>query len=855
MNQSIVTLTDGKVGNKALRLSGVAGGYPNQGNFVPIDPTKKYRVKFWARPSADASGLLYFSLRQFTLDNANNPGPDNGGRSPYKPSGWSRANHIAAYGDTWGEYNYLWTSADWQAGVKFVQPEFLDNYSGAAGYWDVQGFTFTDASDIETVSAAVQTEASARASADGTLFAQYTVKIDNNGYVAGYGLASQTVNGVPVSSFLIRADRFSVVNPSTSKITISSAVSELNFFTSYSAINTATPHGLAVGDYVVISNVPEIVGQHQVIAVNSSTQFAISQYSPTFTITASSSVALVTVPFVVTNGVTYIRTAMIQDATITNAKIGDLAVTDGKISSMGVAKLDAGSLKIGSYIQSSSYTAGSAGWRINANGTAEFNNVTARGNIYASGGTVGGITIDSVGLRSGQTAWNVGSGFYIGNDGKLSIGTPDSKYLTWDNSLLKFSGSLEAANGTFSGSLNAATGTFSGSLSAGVVDLSAVVGQSYTYATAGTFTVVTMPYAGTVRVKLVGGGGGGGGGRGNTDARTDYSGLSGSPGNQYDVTITNVPKDYVVKVIIGAGGAGGSAGAVGNAGNATYIQIYNASNVLQTQYSASGGAGGTHYRYNDNPDSGLSGSLVARANGHNFRFANAGDGAGWGSGQNGLAATDIPGSAGGAGGFYSKESMIYWGALTEARRADLNGGNGVRGGGGGGGMATRGRGFSNGGFIGYRSAVYDSSDGGAESNGGNGGDGYAFVEIFNPNGVVLASEFQTLKTGLQADQSVGLYNWQTVFNTPATTGSVDVVATYGQGLYYYVYSISYGVDAGVNGGTLQAASALNGTGWSKPDSNPTLQKRVVLFDEGNNQTNYYYLRYIYKANFKVVGSI
>lgn len=726
----------------------------------------------------------------------------------------------------------------------------IDLGNSSADVFDVDWVTIGRVAP-QAYSAAIAQEAAARANSDGQLFAQYTVKIDNNGYVSGFGLASETVNGTPVSSFLLRADRFSVVNPTTSKLTIASIISESSFFGSFSQITTVQDHGLIVGDYVSVGNVPELIGQHQVIAVINSKSFSITQYSPTFTVTASSYVALVTVPFIIDSGKTYIRSAMIADATITNAKIGDLAVTDGKISSMGVAKLDAGSLKIGSYIQSSTYTPGSAGWRINADGTAELNNITARGTIYAAAGTIGGITIDTVGLRSGQSAWNVGSGFYIGNDGKFSIGTPNAKYLTWDNSLLKFSGSLQAADGTFSGALQGATGTFSGSLTAGVVDLAAVVGQSFTYATAGTFTVVTMPYTGTVRAVLVGGGGGGGGGQGNTDARTDTSGLSGAYGNQYSVTITNVPQGYIVKVIVATGGAGGSAGAVGNAGGTTYIQIFNASNVLQTQYSASGGAGGAHYRYNDNPDSGITGNLVARANSHSFRFPDAGDGAGWGSGQTGLPAPDVPNSSGGLGGFYDKEAMVYWGSLTESRRSELNGSNGVRGGGGGGGMGTRGRSFSDGSFQGYRAAVYtaDAGTGGAESNGGNGGDGYAFVEIFNPNGVVLASEFQALRNGLLADSSVGLYNWTAIYtnNSPtATSETVDILTSYGHGSYWVGYSAT--PTGAIN------LSAYQGSGWTKPTGNLIIPK-YTAGDDGNGNYVYSYLRVIYKANFKVVGTI
>ena len=57
--------------------------------------------------------------------------------------------------------------------------------------------------------AAIQQEAEARANADGVLYAQYTLRLDVNGYVSGFGMA----NDGTVSDFIIRADRFSIVSP------------------------------------------------------------------------------------------------------------------------------------------------------------------------------------------------------------------------------------------------------------------------------------------------------------------------------------------------------------------------------------------------------------------------------------------------------------------------------------------------------------------------------------------------------------------------------------------------------------------------------------------------------------------
>lgn len=169
---------------------------------------------------------------------------------------------------------------------------------------------------------------------------------------------------------------------------------------------------------------------------------------------------------------TYSVRSFIIDAQITNAKIANLAVDDAKIANLSVSKLVAGSIAVGQHIQSTGYIAGSAGWRINGDGTAEFSGVVVRGTVYANDGQIGGITIASNAVRAGQTAYNTGSGFHLGSDGQLSLGNSSGNRLTWDGTSLNvvgggtFSGALSAASGTFTGSLSAATGTFSGSLSA-----------------------------------------------------------------------------------------------------------------------------------------------------------------------------------------------------------------------------------------------------------------------------------------------------------------------------------------------------------------------------------------------------
>ena len=74
--------------------------------------------------------------------------------------------------------------------------------------------TVGDPEDLEegTITAAVETHAQAIYGEDG-LHAQYSVKVDNDGYVAGFGLSSEPVDGELVSSFIVNVDHFAIGKP------------------------------------------------------------------------------------------------------------------------------------------------------------------------------------------------------------------------------------------------------------------------------------------------------------------------------------------------------------------------------------------------------------------------------------------------------------------------------------------------------------------------------------------------------------------------------------------------------------------------------------------------------------------
>ena len=271
------------------------------------------------------------------------------------------------------------------------------------------------------LTAAIQTEASTRASETGSLFAKYTIKVDVNGYVSGFGLASTSNNGVPTSEFTVIADKFSIAPVQTD--------------------NKA------------------------------------SDGSPFFHRTTPTTINGVTVP----SG-TYMKAAYIHDAAITNAKIANLAVDNAKIANLSASKLTAGSISVGQHIQSSGFVSGTSGWRINGDGTAEFANAVVRGtvyasagsftgSIYASSGAVGGVNISGGGLNAGGFtgyAWPTSgqNGFHLGPGGLL-LGNPhDGKYFQVTAAGNVFAPGLSIVGGaaTFSGSLSVASAPSGGRL-------------------------------------------------------------------------------------------------------------------------------------------------------------------------------------------------------------------------------------------------------------------------------------------------------------------------------------------------------------------------------------------------------
>ena len=100
-------------------------------------------------------------------------------------------------------------------------------------------------------------------------------------------------------------------------------------------------------------------------------------------------------PFMVASNKVYLQDAMIRDASIGTAKIADASIVNAKIGNAAIneAKIANGAvtnLKIGNVIQSNNWNGSTAGWMINKDGNATFNNVTVRGRVEATSGYFSG---------------------------------------------------------------------------------------------------------------------------------------------------------------------------------------------------------------------------------------------------------------------------------------------------------------------------------------------------------------------------------------------------------------------------------------------------------------------------------
>lgn len=304
-------------------------------NWMPFDESKSYRLRVRFRRKS-GTGTIYVGVSQKNFDKSayittGNTSAADMGSSNYTLSANSPANGVwqelswVIKGRSTGAAGGSGTTASPRTVAKqtaFITPMFLANYQAAAGIVELDYLILEDAEalDLGTANAAATTLLEARTSSvEGTVSshasqlttltttvgnhttsiatnatsidginAKYTVKIDNNGYIAGYGLISTMNNGVPTSAFTVNADFFSVGKVG-------------------SGTTTYRP-------FVVVTSA------NQVIDGNTYPEVGVYMRQ-TFIAKAS------------------IGTAHIKDLSVTVAKIDNLAVTAAKIADLAVSTI------------------------------------------------------------------------------------------------------------------------------------------------------------------------------------------------------------------------------------------------------------------------------------------------------------------------------------------------------------------------------------------------------------------------------------------------------------------------------------------------------------------------------------
>lgn len=204
-----------------------------------------------------------------------------------------------------------------------------DGASGAAAPYPQSWAANISIQRASAATALVQQEATARASVDGHLSTLYTVRtqLTSGGrtVVGGFGLSgTSSPTAGPTIDFGVRADRFWIGPPND---------------------------GSAPG----VDDIMPFVVQTTPVTING---------------------------VVIPKGV-YMDAAYIVNLTAMVARLGNAWIDSAMIANLSAAKIIAGSLAVGQYIQSSNYIPGSQGWRINADGSAQFMAANIAGKLTA----------------------------------------------------------------------------------------------------------------------------------------------------------------------------------------------------------------------------------------------------------------------------------------------------------------------------------------------------------------------------------------------------------------------------------------------------------------------------------------
>ena len=231
--------------------------------------------------------------------------------------------------------------------------------------------------------------------------ANYSVKIDNNNRITGFGLLSTTSGSTPFSEFAVVADQFSIVSPD------STADTPIQPF-------TVTADKIYFGADVIVSG--DLISTGTISADRLQIDGVMFD----------------------TETVGGVTSLIIKESGVNTSQIAESAITTARLSNDSVT-ID----KFANTLESTNYSAGSAGWRLTTDGDFEAGAGTFRGALTATSGAFdGAVSVGTTGAFYGgtSTAFNTGNGFFLGYDTnayKLSVGNASTgTALTWDGEKL-----------------------------------------------------------------------------------------------------------------------------------------------------------------------------------------------------------------------------------------------------------------------------------------------------------------------------------------------------------------------------------------------------------------------------------
>ena len=175
--------------------------------------------------------------------------------------------------------------------VSDIQAEVFPNGLSSASRIDTLQVTVSGADGNSGLQGSIQTLQEVVGDETEGLSSQYSVKLDNNGYIAGFGLSNTVNDGTPTSAFIVRADKFAIVNPAANNEQTNSPSSSANL---------TVP-------FVVQTSQTTLNGENVPAGV-------------------------------------YMDTAFLKNGSITNAFIGDAAIDNAKISNLSADKITAGTI-------------------------------------------------------------------------------------------------------------------------------------------------------------------------------------------------------------------------------------------------------------------------------------------------------------------------------------------------------------------------------------------------------------------------------------------------------------------------------------------------------------------------------